>query len=42
MLEKAIREGLSKKQALVKYSKNRYHINPFAYPVREVVHYLTT
>ena len=38
MLEKAIRQGLSKKEALSKYGKNRYVNNPNAVPVKTIIH----
>lgn len=38
MLEKAIRQGLSKKEALDKYGKNRYVNNPNAVPVKTIIH----
>jgi len=38
MLEKAIRLGLSKKEALAKYGKNRYQLNPNAKPIKTVIH----
>jgi hypothetical protein len=40
MLEKAIRNGMSKAEALDKYGKNRYMINPNAIPLKEIKHVL--
>lgn len=38
MLEKAIRQGLSKKRALEVYGKNRYRKNPFAKVSKIIIH----
>jgi hypothetical protein len=38
MLEKAIRNGLTKKEALAKYGKNRYVTNPNAKPIKVIFH----
>lgn len=40
MLEKAIRMGMSKKEAFKIYSKNRYTINKNAKPVKVIEHSL--
>ena len=38
MLEKAIRIGLNKKEALEKYGKNRYTVNPNAKVIKAITH----
>ena len=38
MLQKAISQGLSKKDALVKYGKNRYAKNPDARVLKIIIH----
>jgi hypothetical protein len=37
-LERGIREGLSRKQALDTYGKNRYITNPNAVPIKTIYH----
>lgn len=39
MLEKATIMGLNKKEALSKYGKNRYIVNPNAKPIKVIHHY---
>lgn len=38
MLEKATRMGLSKKEALEKFGKNRYRVNPDSKVVKVIIH----
>ena len=40
MLERCISQGWTKKQALAKYGKNRYALNPNAVVVKTVKHIL--
>jgi hypothetical protein len=40
MLERASKEGLTKKQALAKFGKNRYAFNPNAKPLKTIIHYV--